>query len=37
MAAKLILFPVPIGDGDIDIAIPPYNRQLLNTCRTFIV
>ncbi len=37
MAAKLILFPVPIGDGPIDTALPPYNREMLNTCRHFIV
>jgi len=37
MAAKLILFPVPIGEGTADLAIPPYNREMLNTCRTFIV
>ena len=37
MSAKLILFPVPIGDGDPDLSIPAYNRELLNTCRTFIV
>ena len=35
--AKLILFPVPIGSDNIDISLPPYNREMLNTCRTFIV
>lgn len=37
VSAKLILFPVPIGSDDPDTSLPPYNRQLLNTCRTFIV
>lgn len=37
MQGKLILFPVPIGADDIDISLPAYNRELLNTCRTFIV
>lgn len=37
MSAKLILFPVPIGADDIDVSLPAYNRELLNTCRTFIV
>lgn len=36
MEASLILFPVPIG-SEVNIAIPEYNRELLNTCRTFIV
>ena len=35
--AKLILFPVPIGSDDPDTSLPPYNRELLNTCHTFIV
>lgn len=37
MPAKLILFPVPIGNEDVDVSIPPYNREMLNTCLTFIV
>ncbi len=37
MSAKLILFPVPIGNEDTDVSIPLYNRELLNTCTTFIV
>ena len=37
MKGKLILFPVPIGAEDIDISLPPYNRQLLMGCRTFVV
>lgn len=37
MAGKLILFPVPIGADDPDISLPSYNREMLNTCRTFIV
>ena len=35
--AKLILFPVPIGADSPDNSIPPYNREMLNSCRTFIV
>ena len=35
--AKLILFPVPIGPSDPDTSLPPYNRELLNTCHIFIV
>ena len=35
--AQLILFPVPIGAENIESSLPPYNRQMLNTCRTFIV
>ena len=35
--SRLILFPVPIGADDADISLPPYNREMLNTCRTFIV
>lgn len=35
--SRLILFPVPIGADDTDISLPPYNRELLNTCHTFIV
>ena len=34
---KLILFPVPIGAENPDSSLPPYNRELLNTCYTFIV
>ena len=34
---KLILFPVPIGAEDPDNSLPPYNREMLNTCHTFIV
>lgn len=37
MAGKLILFPVPVGDISPDMCIPPYNREVLNTCHTFIV
>lgn len=37
MAAKLILFPVPIGEDTVDACIPPYNREMLNTCHHFIV
>ena len=37
MPAKLILFPVPIGNENPDASLPPYNRELLNTCTTFIV
>lgn len=37
MPAQLILFPVPIGNDDPDVTIPSYNRELLNTCTTFIV
>lgn len=37
MKGKLILFPVPIADDTLEMAIPPYNKQLLNTCHTFIV
>jgi len=33
----LILFPVPIGGDSIDQVLPPYNRDLLQSCRTFIV
>lgn len=32
----LILFPVGLG-GDLSACLPEYNRQLLNTCTTFIV
>ena len=37
MAAKLILFPVPIGEGPASLSIPAYNREMLNSCRIFIV
>lgn len=37
MSGKLILFPVPIGETPPDTCLPPYNREMLNTCRTFIV
>lgn len=37
MSAKLILFPVPIGNENVDVSLPSYNRELLNTCTTFIV
>ena len=37
MPGKLILFPVPIGDATVDQCLPPYNRELLNQCRFFIV
>ena len=33
---KLILFPVTIG-GDIDLSLPTGNRELLESCHTFIV
>ena len=35
--AKLILFPVPIGSDTPDTSLPPYNREVLNTCHIFIV
>jgi 16S rRNA (cytidine1402-2'-O)-methyltransferase len=35
--AKLILFPVPIGAEEPDTSLPPYNREMLNTCHIFIV
>ena len=35
--AKLILFPVPIGSDNPDTSLPPYNREVLNTCHIFIV
>ena len=35
--AKLILFPVPIGSDNPDTSLPPYNREVLNSCRIFIV
>ncbi len=35
--AQLILFPVPIGNDDIDVTLPSHNRELLNSCTTFIV
>ena len=34
---QLIHFPVPIGAEDPDTSLPPYNREMLNTCRIFIV
>lgn len=37
MNGKLILFPVPIGADDINISLPDYNLQLLNSCHIFIV
>ena len=37
MAGKLILFPVPVGDISPDLCIPLYNREMLNSCRIFIV
>ena len=37
MDAQLILFPVPIGADDVDISLPPYNREMLNACSIFIV
>ena len=33
----LLLFPVPIGSDETDRCIPPYNCEMLNTCRHFIV
>ena len=35
--AKLILFPVPIGADDLHYSLPEANRELLDSCRTFIV
>lgn len=35
--ASLILFPVPIGAEVISVSLPDYNRELLNSCRTFVV
>ena len=35
--ARLILFPVPIGSEDPNTSLPPYNREMLNTCHIFIV
>ena len=37
MKGRLILFPVPIGAEDISTSLPPFNKQLLEGCRTFIV
>lgn len=37
MQGKLILFPVPIGADDINHSLPTYNKELLNSCHTFIV
>jgi len=37
MPAQLILFPVPIGNENVDASLPSFNRELLNTCTTFIV
>ena len=37
MPGKLILFPVPIGETAPDACLPPYNREVLNTCHIFIV
>ena len=34
---QLILFPVPIGAEDIDVSLPTANKELLNSCHTFIV
>ena len=34
---RLILFPVPIGAEDINYSLPSANRELLASCRTFIV
>ena len=34
---RLILFPVPIGAEEIDASLPAINRQLLDSCHTFIV
>lgn len=34
---KLILFPVPIGAEELTFSLPEENRNLLATCRTFIV
>ena len=37
MNGQLILFPVPIGSDVIEQSLPEWNRQLLASCRTFIV
>ena len=37
MPAQLILFPVPVGNDNPSVVLPDYNRELLNTCTTFIV
>ena len=34
---RLILFPVPIGAEEMGMSLPTVNRELLATCRTFIV
>lgn len=37
MQGKLYLFPVPIGADDINVSLPAYNLELLNSCHIFIV
>lgn len=37
MNGKLILFPVPIGADDVDYSLPRHNKELLDTCHTFVV
>ena len=37
MNGKLILFPVPIGAEALEASLPAQNRELLDSCRTFIV
>lgn len=37
MSSRLILFPVPIGGDDINLALPSANLALLASCHTFIV
>lgn len=34
---RLILFPVPIGAEEMSASLPSYNKDLLASCRTFIV
>ena len=35
--AKLILFPVPLSEGDIDHVLPAWNVQLVKDVKFFIV
>ena len=37
MNGRLILFPVPIGCDEMGHSLPEWNRELLNSCHTFIV
>lgn len=34
---KLILFPVGLGNKNLSTCLPDYNKELLNSCQTFIV